>query len=222
MPLLTEITRGVFVISVTPFFPDGAIDWESIDRVDFYREKGADGLTILGMMGEAPKLTQNESSEITRRIIARAPDLPVVVGVSAPGLAAVRELAMAVMDMGAAGVMVAPPGSLRTDPQIHGYYGQVVEALGPEIPVVLQDFPLSTSVVLSDEALARIINDFPSIKMLKHEDWPGLAKIGKIRAAEKEGQRRISILCGNGGGFLVEEILRGAVKPTTHCPRSRI
>lgn len=211
MPLITETTRGVFVISVTPFHPDGAIDWESIDRVtDFYREKGADGLTILGMMGEAPKLTQNESLEITRRIIARAPDLPVVVGVSAPGLAAVRELAMAVMDMGAAGVMVAPPSSLRTDPQIHGYYGQVVEALGPEIPVVLQDFPLSTGVVLSDEALARIINDFPSIKMLKHEDWPGLAKIGKIRTAENTGQRRISILCGNGGGFLVEEMLRGA------------
>jgi 4-hydroxy-tetrahydrodipicolinate synthase len=211
MPLITETTHGVFVISVTPFHPDGAIDWESTDRVtDFYREKGADGLTILGMMGEAPKLTQSESLDITRRIIARANDLPVVVGVSAAGLAAVHELATAVMDIGAAGVMVAPPGSLRTDAQIHGYYGQVVEALGQEIPVVLQDFPLSTGVVLSDEALARIIDDFPSIKMLKHEDWPGLAKIGKIRAAENAGQRRISILCGNGGGFLVEEMMRGA------------
>ena len=211
MPLITETTHGVFVISVTPFHTDGAIDWDSTDRVtDFYREAGADGLTILGMMGEAPKLTQGESLDISRRIIARAAGLPVVVGVSAPGLAAVRELATAVMDLGAAGVMVAPPGSLRTDAQIHGYFGQVVEALGAEVPVVLQDFPLSTGVVLSDEALARIIDDYPSIKMLKHEDWPGLAKISKIRAAESAGRRRISILCGNGGGFLVEEMLRGA------------
>ena len=211
MPLITETTHGVFVISVTPFHADGAIDWDSTDRVtDFYREAGADGLTILGMMGEAPKLTQGEALDISRRIIARAAGLPVVVGVSAPGLAAVRELATAVMDLGAAGVMVAPPGSLRTDAQIHGYFGQVVEALGAEVPVVLQDFPLSTGVVLSDEALARIIDDYPSIKMLKHEDWPGLAKISKIRAAESAGRRRISILCGNGGGFLVEEMLRGA------------
>ena len=211
MPLITETTHGVFVISVTPFHTDGAIDWDSTDRVtDFYREAGADGLTILGMMGEAPKLTQGEALDISRRIIARAAGLPVVVGVSAPGLAAVRELATAVMDLGAAGVMVAPPGSLRTDAQIHGYFGQVVEALGAEVPVVLQDFPLSTGVVLSDEALARIIDDYPSIKMLKHEDWPGLAKISKIRAAESAGRRRISILCGNGGGFLVEEMLRGA------------
>lgn len=211
MPLIDETTRGVFVISVTPFHPDGEIDWASTDRVtDFYLDAGADGLTILGMMGEAPKLTQQESTALSKRIIARASGAPVVVGVSAPGLAALRELATTVMDLGAAGVMVAPPGSLRTDSQIHGYYGQVVETLGPDVPVVLQDFPLSTGVQLSDEALARIIDDFPSIRMLKHEDWPGLAKISKIRAAEAKGRRRISILCGNGGGFLVEEMMRGA------------
>ncbi len=57
----------------------GALDHDSIDRmVDFYAEKGADGLTILGMMGEAPKLTQAESIEVTRRTLARAGEKPVV------------------------------------------------------------------------------------------------------------------------------------------------
>jgi 4-hydroxy-tetrahydrodipicolinate synthase len=211
MALIDANTRGVFVISVTPFHPDGSIDWESVDRVtDFYLEKGADGLTILGMMGEAPKMTQAESAELSRRIIARAGGAPVVVGVSAPGLAAMAELTAQVMDQGAAGVMVAPPGSLKTDAQIHRYYGQVCEALGDDVPVVLQDFPLATGVQISDEVLARIIADYPSIAMLKHEDWPGLAKITRLREAEAAGQRRISILCGNGGGFLVEEMARGA------------
>ena len=60
---------------------------KSLDRVtDFYLEAGADGLTILGMMGEAPKMTQAESTEIARRVIARAGKVPVVVGVSAPVL----------------------------------------------------------------------------------------------------------------------------------------
>ncbi|MGR3804750.1 dihydrodipicolinate synthase family protein [Marinibacterium profundimaris] len=208
---LTADAKGVYVISVTPFTDSGEIDFDSLDRVvDFYFDKGADGLTILGMMGEAPKLTQAESRAVADRVIRRAGGKPVVVGVSAPGLAAIGELGRAVMDMGAAGCMVTTPGSLKTDPQIHGYFAQVARTLGDDVPIVLQDFPLSTGVHISDEVLGRIIDEVPQVVMLKHEDWPGLAKITRLRAAEAEGRRRISVLCGNGGVFLPEEIARGA------------
>ena len=211
MPLIDEQTRGVMVIAVTPFSPDGSVDYDSVDRMcDFYYEKGADGLTILGIMGEAPKLTAEESRKVVERVIARSGDKPVVVGVSSPGIAALRDLSSAAMDMGAAGVMVAPPGSLKTDPQIVDYYATVAEALGGETPIVLQDFPLTTGVQLSNPALNAIVQGVPSVKMLKHEDWPGLAKITALRKAEAAGQRRISILCGNGGSFLPEECERGA------------
>ncbi|MGN6306456.1 MAG: dihydrodipicolinate synthase family protein [Mesorhizobium sp.] len=211
MPRLTEAARGVFVISVTPFLPDGQLDLDSLDRVtDFYLEKGASGLTILGMMGEAPKLTQNEARQVAARVIARAGDVPVVVGVSAPGLAAITELSASVMDMGAAGVMIAPPANLRTDAQIHGYFKQATAAAGKDVPVVLQDFPLATGVHIDPTVIGRIIDDVPQVVMLKHEDWPGLAKITALRAAETKGCRRISILCGNGGVFLPEEMARGA------------
>lgn len=211
MSLITHDSRGVFVIAVTPFSDDGTIDEASIDRVtDFYFQQGADGLTILGMMGEAPKLTQAEALAVTRRTLARAGGKPVVVGVSAPGLAAIGELTQAVMDLGAAGVMVAPPSVLRTNEQIIAYYGEVMEAVGPGVPVVLQDFPLATGVQISIDTLGRIIEAHSDIVMLKHEDWPGLAKISALRAAEAKGRRRLSILCGNGGIFLPEEIARGA------------
>ena len=211
MGRLTEDARGVYVISVTPFEEGGAIDWDSLDRVtDRYLEAGADGLTILGMMGEAPKLTAEESEAVVRRVIGRAGGVPVVVGVSAPGLAALEGLSRSAMEAGAAGVMVAPPGALRTDAQIVSYYRTVAGTLGPDVPVVLQDFPLATGVQLSDEALGRIVDDCPSVVMLKHEDWPGLAKISALRAAEAGGRRRISVLCGNGGSFLPEEMARGA------------
>ncbi len=211
MPQITTETKGVFVIAVTPFTDTMAVDHASVDSmVDFYYEKGADGLTILGMMGEAPKLTQTEALEISRQTLKRSGDKPVVVGVSAPGLAAIEELTKAVMDMGAAGVMVAPPGALKTDDQIFGYYQNVVEAIGTDVPVVLQDFPLVTGIHISSSLLGRIIEAMPSIVMLKHEDWPGLAKISDLRAAEAKGRRRISVLCGNGGVFLPEEMERGA------------
>lgn len=211
MSSITNETTGVFVIAVTPFTDTQAVDNASIDTmVDFYFDKGADGLTILGMMGEAPKLTQSEALDITRRTLARANGKPVVVGVSSPGLAALDELTKAAMDMGAAGVMVAPPGSLKTDEQIFTYYQNVVDTIGSDVPVVLQDFPLATGIHLSMPLLGRIIEAMPSIVMLKHEDWPGLAKVSAIRDAEAKGRRRLSILCGNGGVFLPEEVERGA------------
>lgn len=210
MPLLTADAKGVYAISVTPFHPDGRIDFDSLDRVtDFYLEKGATGLTILGIMGEAQKLTQHEARDVARRVIARA-SVPVVVGVSAPGLAAITELSASVMDMGAAGVMVAPPGNLRTDAQIRSYYAQAVAAAGEGVPVVLQDYPLITGVQMDAAVIGQIVTDHPQVVMLKHEDWPGLAKITAIRKSESAGQRRISILCGNGGLFLPEEMGRGA------------
>ena len=219
MSLIHSSTKGVFVIAVTPFNEDGSLDNASVDRmVDFYYEKGADGLTILGMMGEAPKLTQVESIEVARQTIKRSAGKPVVVGVSAPGLAAISELTKVVMDLGAAGVMVAPPSSLKTDEQIIGYYRNVVETVGIDVPVVLQDFPLSTGVQISSKTLGVILEAHPSIVMVKHEDWPGLQKITDLRQAESDGRRRTSILCGNAGVFLTEEMQRGADGAMTGFP----
>ncbi len=211
MQLLTEAARGVYVIAATPFADDGALDAASIDRlVDFYLAAGVDGITVLGMMGEAPKLTAEESRQVVARVAARAAGRPIVVGVSAPGLAGMAELARAAMDLGAAGVMVAPPATLKTDDQIHSYYRLVGETLGAGVPLVVQDYPLGTGVTFSTTVLTRIFADVPSAVMLKHEDWPGLEKIGTLRRSETAGARRVSILTGNGGLFLPEELARGA------------
>lgn len=207
--MLDESAKGVFTIAATPFLPDGALDFDSLDRlVDAYVEKGATGLTILGMMGEAGKLTAAESVAVMRRVIART-RVPVIVGVSSPGFAAMAELSHDSMAAGAAGVMVAPPSNVRTDAQIVAYYHDTAHALG-DTPFVLQDFPLVTGVQIAPSVILKIVEDCPTCVMLKHEDWPGLEKISTLRAASEAGRRRISILCGNGGLFLLEEMARGA------------
>lgn len=54
MTKLISEAVGVFVISVTPFHPDGCIDTESYNRmVDFYLGVGATGLTVLGDDGRS-------------------------------------------------------------------------------------------------------------------------------------------------------------------------
>jgi 4-hydroxy-tetrahydrodipicolinate synthase len=204
--------QGVYAIAVTPFQPDGGVDRDSVARMtDFYLRCGVDGLTILGIMGEAPKLEAHESLQLVEDVVARAGGKPVIVGVSAPGFAAMRGLARGAMDRGAAGVMIAPPNTLRTDEQIVGYYRNAVEAIGTDVPFVVQDYPLTLQVVMTPAVIRQIVQEHPSCVMLKHEDWPGLEKISALRRLEAEGSlRHVSILCGNGGLFLDFEMERGA------------
>ena len=213
---LSADAKGVYPIAPTPFFADGAIDTASIDRLtDFYLACGSTGITVLGQLGEAPKLEHAEAIAVARQIIDRASALPVIVGVSASGFAAMRALTRDVMDAGAAGVMIAPPNTLRTDDQIVGYYRQAVEAIGSDVPFVIQDYPLTFSVQMTPAVIRRIVIENTSCVMLKHEDWPGLEKITTLRGFEREGgggplMRRIAILTGNNGLFLDYEMERGA------------
>jgi 4-hydroxy-tetrahydrodipicolinate synthase len=209
---LDATASGVYPIAPTPFHPDGRIDETSIGRLcEAYIACGANGATVLGIMGEAPKLEPEEALSVAARFIGELHDLPVIVGVSAPGFASMRSLAHASMERGAAGVMIAPPPSLRTDEQITSYYRQAVEAIGTDIPFVIQDYPLTLTVQMTPKVIRQIVEENPSCVMLKHEDWPGLEKISALRAFQAEGSMRpISILTGNGGLFLDFEMERGA------------
>jgi len=208
---LGEKARGVYVIAPTPFHPDGRIDESSIDRMtDFFLQAGVNGITVLGQLGEAPKMAHEESVGIVKRVVARA-KVPIVVGVSAPGFAAMRALTQDVMALGASGVMIAPPNTLRTDDSIVQYYRQASEAIGPDVPFVIQDYPLTFSVQMAPSVIRRIAMETKSCWFLKHEDWPGLDKISQLRAWEKDGSlKRLPILIGNNALFLDFEMERGA------------
>jgi 4-hydroxy-tetrahydrodipicolinate synthase len=210
---LDETARGVFPISATPFAPDGALDLDSLDRlVDFYLARRVHGLTLLGIMGEASKLTAAESRGVVRRAVTLvAGRVPVVVGVSSPNLAALAALANDSMAAGAAGVMVAPTSGLAGDDALVAYMASVVSTLDPGTPIVYQDYPQATGVILTVEAFHRMVDAFPQLVMLKHEDSPGLTKLSRIRAeAARAGRRRVSVLVGNNALYYPHELARGA------------
>ena len=212
--LLDESAKGVYIIAATPFADNGALDLDSTDRMtDYYLRVGCDGMTILGVMGEAPKLSPEESVQFAERVLARvAGRIPVIVGVSAPGMTVMKSLTDKVMQLGAAGVMVAPNAGLKTDEAIEAYYASVVRTLGAGVPIVLQDYPALTGVNMSIGCVNRLLKAHDSIKVLKHEDIPGHRKLTKVRAAEASGdrKRRVSILVGNTALYLPQELRRGA------------
>ena len=211
---LNESAKGVYIISATPFGDDGAIDFDSANSlVEFYIDKGVSGMTILGMMGEANKMSADEAEGFMRYMLKRvAGRVPVIVGISDPGLNNLARLAKSSMDAGTVGVMIAPIGGLNTDTKIHDYFAQVFAALGDDIPVCYQDYPQATGVHISVDCFNRLVRDFDRMVMFKHEDCPGLGKLTRLRqtAAEDDTLRRVSILVGNGGLYLPEELSRGA------------
>ncbi|MEO1091608.1 MAG: dihydrodipicolinate synthase family protein [Pseudomonadota bacterium] len=205
--------KGAYVIAPTPFADDGAVDFASVDRlVDGYAAAGASGITILGIMGEATKLLGTESDALVRRFLDRVDGrMPVIVGVSAPGLVPLVQRAHAAMEAGAGGVMIACPPGLKTDGAVEAYMVETATALGPDVPICFQDYPLTTGVNFGVDTYQRVLERCPSIVMFKHEDWPGLAKLAEIRRREKAGAvRRVSILTANGGMFLASELHLGA------------
>jgi 4-hydroxy-tetrahydrodipicolinate synthase len=183
MNKLNEQANGVYIISATPFTDSGELDLASADSLtDFYLEKGVSGITILGMMGEAHKLTEEEALSFMQRVLSRVNgQVPVVVGVSHASHRHVERLAKTAMDKGAAGVMLAPGPSLTTDPQVENYFLSVAQLLGNEVPICLQDFPQSTKVHTSVPVMLRLIEMLPQIVMLKHEDLPGMRKLSQLR-----------------------------------------
>lgn len=211
--LLSEDSKGVYVIMATPFADDGALDLESADRlVEFYLEEGIHGLTLLGVMGEAPKLSIEEQIAFMRHVLKRiGARVPAIVGASNPGMDNLEKLSRTAMDEGAAGVMVAGMPGLKTDEHVHGYFSAIGDRLGSEIPICLQDYPPTTTVYLSVPVVNRLIGELPQLKMFKHEDCPGHRKLSRLRqASESEGVRRVSILTGNNGIYVPQELARGA------------
>ena len=210
---IDENSNGVFIISTTPFSKDGSIDFVSIDSlVEFYIDKGISGMTILGMMGEAHKIDTNEAEIFIKHVIKRVNyRIPVIVGVSDAGLQKLVQLSKFSMESGCAGVMVAPISGLNTEKKLYDFFAQVFDALGKDIPVCYQDYPQSTGIHISVECFNRLVKNFPQLVMLKHEDCPGLGKLTQIRDSSKsQNLRRISILTGNGGLYLPQELARGA------------
>ena len=154
--MLDRSAKGVFVIAPTPFLPDGSLDLASTDRMtDAFLAAGASGMTILGVMGEAPKLTEAESLTFVDRVLKRvAGRVPVVVGASAPGFAQMKAIARGSIDLGAAGIMVSPTPGLKGDEAVVSYIAQAVETVNA--PFVLQDYPQLTGITMTAPMIARM------------------------------------------------------------------
>jgi len=200
--------EGVFPILATPFDDNEHPDLESFDSlVRFMGRMGVDGITVLGVLGEANRLLDREREQLIRTAVAAAGDMPVIVGSSHSGTRAARELSQMAQDLGAKAVMVTPHAeAVPSEDRVFEYYKAIAE--GIRIPVVVQDHPASTQVHMTAALLLKIIRELPQVACLKEEAVPTAPKIRALVAGMKE--RRIPVLTGLGALYGLFDLEAGS------------
>jgi len=204
----SRLGDGVYPVLPTAFDASGGLDLDSFRRlVGFVAETGAQGMLVLGVMGEAPKLLAGERAAVIDAAVQEAGGLPVVVGATHPSVAGARSLASAAARAGAAAVLIAPPRLDRAadDDAMVDYFAAV--ATGSELEIVLQDHPASSGVTLPAGMIARLASEVGAVTAVKLEDPPTPQKVTVVRDRAPEG---FKIFGGLGGVFLLEELRRGA------------
>ena len=198
--------RGVLPILPTPFTGAGAVDERSLRRIiDFELDVGVHGISILGFMGEAHRLSNGERRQVVQTVVDQAGGtFPTWVGVLAFGAAGAIEQAREAQELGAEGVFVAPIG-VQNDQVIFDYYASVATAI--EIPIAIHDFPESFRTILSPELIARMANEIDGVDYIKLEDYPALAKMSRVQQLAPDS---IGIFGGLGGVYFLEELQRGS------------
>lgn len=203
---------GVHNILATPFSATSAVDVESIGLlVDSVVRAGVDGITVLGVAGEAHKLTREERTVVvTAAIRAVRGRVPVVVGASHRDTADAIEAGIRARDVGAAGLMIAPPSGFAAGPALTRHYRDIAEGVG--LPIVLQDYPAATGVELNPHDIADLVSAVPLITTVKLESLPTPLRTAQTRALLPD---TCTILGGMGGMYLLDELRHGSAGTMT-------
>ena len=203
---------GMHWMLATPFDDSEALDTGSIPRlVEKAREVGCNGLVALGVTGEVARLTDQERWTVAETVTKAAGDMPVTLGTSAASTKVAIAHSKGAQTLGASAVMVAAPPMAKPNlDALFVHYQRIGDAV--DLPIVVQDYPLTTGVQMPVPFIARLAEEVPTARYLKLEDPPTPAKIGAIRKLVGD---KLGIFGGLGGVFLLDELAQGSAGAMT-------
>ena len=207
-----SVPNGVYTIAPTPFEEDGSLDVGSLPTLTrFLVDVGIDGITVLGVLGEASKLIEAERDQVIAGVVEAANgEIPVCVGTSHAGTDGCIALSRRAEELGASSLMVAPSKLAKgTDEALLAHYLRVADAVS--VPLVIQDHPTSSGVMMSVDFIATVADRSPQCRFLKLEEEPSPRKASQVLAANPN----VEIFGGLGGVMLLEELRHGCMGTMT-------
>ena len=203
--------NGVHFMMPTVFNDEDSIDIKSMHSVcKFAKNSGCKGLVLLGVMGEAHRLSEHERNFLIEEISQLSKELGLIltIGASAESGYLATSYAAAASDFGAEQVMVAPPIMKKPNENVlFRYYEDINNSIGKNTRIVIQDLPEQSGVHMSPQFMVDLHKNLDKVNSIKLEDPPTPSKISKI---DKLRSKDLKIFGGLGGLFFLEELKRGA------------
>jgi 4-hydroxy-tetrahydrodipicolinate synthase len=201
--------RGVIPILQTPFFDDGAIDRESLERqVDFLIAAGITDAAYPGFVSEWWKLSDTEISECVGIIVRRAGSrLRLIANVTAQSTYLAVEQAREFQRLGCAGLMCLPPFVVPRGPAVLDAHLRSILASVP-LPHVLQYSASLTGVRFESSQLRALRTEFPHFTSIKVDFIPPGPVVSDLIRSLGEGE--FTYLVGFAGLQLADCLKRGA------------
>ena len=204
---LTSTQPTAWGMLATPFTADlAAVDHGSLHAlVEYLRGQGVDGLIVLGVIGEPDMLSMCEKRRVLHTVIEAAGPCPVI-ATAMPLSRPVRELDLTLFgadfrhELSAVMIPVtsSDPEKLRDD------VDHAARVSG--LPIVIQDYPLSTGIHIALSDLLNVVTGDARIVAVKAEAPPSFQRISELRAASAD----LHLIAGGGGVGIIEDLAAGA------------
>ena len=203
--------NGVHFMMPTVFNDEDSIDIKSMYSVcKFAKNSGCKGLVLLGVMGEAHRLSEHERNFLIKEISQLSKELGLIltIGASAESGYLATSYAATASESGAEQVMVAPPIMKKPNENVlFRYYEDINNSIGKNTRIVIRDLPEQSGVHMSPQFMVDLHKNLDKVNSIKLEDPPTPSKISKI---DKLRSKDLKIFGGLGGLFFLEELIRGA------------
>jgi len=202
---------GVHCISTTPFLPDESLDEASLKTLlDYLILGGCDGALVLGVLGEADRLSDLERDRVLHGALDHAGDrLQISVGITHGSTVISAARAKSAEGAGVAAVMVSPPPGSVAGLALSDHFRRIGDGL--TIPVIVQDHPASSGVKMPVEFIASLYEHLPTASIVKLEEPPTANKMARLL----ELQPGYQLFGGLGGVALYHELEAGSAGAMT-------
>ena len=161
------VLRGCGTALVTPFLPDGSVDYEAYaSLVDRQVAAGVHFLVPLGTTGETPTLSDGEKTAVFQLVKEHAKGLPLMPGVGTNSLSGTLANIRLMEPLGPAALLVVVPYYNKPTQQgLYEYYKAV--ASETDLPVIIYNVPGRTGANILPDTVLRLAADIPNIRGIK-------------------------------------------------------
>lgn len=149
--------KGSIVALVTPFKPDGNVDFDEMARlIDFHLENSTDAILVLGTTGESSTMTHDEDDSVCEFAVNYINGrVPVIAGSGSNCTQTMLEKSLRYQGFGVDGLLIITPYyNKANEGGMYQHFKTVLDEV--DIPCILYNVPGRTGCSISENVVKRL------------------------------------------------------------------